>query len=97
MMLSDQVVQAVIATTGPAAIWLSQARSLQFRRWASVIGMASQPFWYLALKDSPHWGIIVVAVVSAMGWAMGLWVHWIAPRAPGGVGTIQLPPDSRRP
>ena len=83
-MPSDLITQSAIALSGPAAIWLSQARSLQLRRWASVIGACSQPFWFLALKDSDQWGIIVVSVVSALGWMWGIWVYWIAPAPPAG-------------
>lgn len=92
----DQIVQAAIAVMGPAAIWLSQARSAKFQRWACIIGIASQPFWFWALWNSPQWGVFVVAVVSALGWVKGLWVHWLAPRHGSGLDTIQLSPDGKR-
>lgn len=94
-MAADLLTQSVIALCGPAAIWLSQARGLQVRRWASVIGFASQPFWFWALKDSDQWGVVVVAIVSALGWMRGIWVYWIAPAPPAGLGTVALPPESR--
>lgn len=93
----DQLVQAVIAVMGPAAIWLSQSRSVQVQRWACVVGLASQPFWFWATWESGQWGVFVVSLVCAAAWLKGLWVHWLAPRPADGLGTIQLTPDSRRP
>ncbi|CAN7372714.1 hypothetical protein LJR074_002220 [Acidovorax sp. LjRoot74] len=91
----DQIVQTAIALLGPTAIWLSQSRSVRFQRWACIVGLASQPFWFWAVWDSGQWGVAVVAVVCALAWLKGLWVHWIAPRPPAGVGTVALPPESR--
>ena len=93
----DQIVQSALAILGPTAIWLSQSRSVRFQRWACIVGLVSQPFWFWSVWSSGQWGVGVVAVVCALAWLKGLWVHWLAPRPPGGVGTIQLPPDSRRP
>lgn len=98
-MPSDQLVQTAIALLGPTAIWLSQSRSVRFQRWACIVGLVSQPFWFWAVWDSGQWGVAVVAVVCALAWLKGLWVHWLAPRPAGGadgLGTIHLPPDSRR-
>ena len=94
-MSSDQLVQTAIAIMGPIAIWLSQSRRLRFQRWACIVGLMSQPFWFWATWDSGQWGVFVVAVVCLLAWLRGLWVHWIAPRPPLGVGTLALPPESR--
>ncbi|RYH20359.1 MAG: hypothetical protein EON54_26435 [Alcaligenaceae bacterium] len=94
-MPSDQTVQTAIALMGPTAIWLSQSRSLRFLRWACIVGLISQPFWFWAVMDSGQWGVAVVAIACALAWLKGLWVHWLAPRAPSGVGTLALPPESR--
>lgn len=94
-MPSDHLIQTAIALLGPTAIWLSQSRSQRFQRWACIVGLASQPFWLWAVWDSGQWGVAVVAVVCALAWLKGLWVHWLAPRPPSGVGTLALPPESR--
>ena len=94
-MPSDQIVQTALAILGPAAIWLSQSRSREFQRWACIVGLVSQPFWFLAVWESKQWGVAVVAVVCALAWLKGLWVHWLAPRPPSGVSTLALPPEIR--
>lgn len=68
----DQFVQTAIALLGPTAIWLSQSRSVRFQRWACIVGLVSQPFWFLATWDSWQWGVFVVAVVCLLAWLKGL-------------------------
>ncbi|EHL24867.1 hypothetical protein KYG_00647, partial [Acidovorax sp. NO-1] len=45
-MPSDQIVQTALAFLGPTAIWLSQSRSQQIQRWACIVGLIGQPFWF---------------------------------------------------
>ena len=94
-MPSELITQTAIALLGPAAIWLSQSRSVRYQRWACIVGLASQPFWFWAVWDSGQWGVAVVAVVCALAWLKGLRVHWIAPRPPKPMSTVALPPESR--
>ena len=94
-MPSDKIVQTALAILGPVAIWLSQSRSREFQRWACIVGLVSQPFWFWSVWRSGQWGVGVVAVVCALAWLKGLWVHWLAPRPPARVGTLALPPESR--
>lgn len=90
-----QLVQIAITLLGPTAIWLSQSRSVRFQRWACIVGLVSQPFWFWAAWDSGQWGVFVVAVVCLLAWLKGLWVFWLAPRPPDGVVTVALPPKGR--
>ncbi len=91
----NQITQTAIALLGAGAVWLSQSRSQQAQRWACIVGLLSQPFWFWAAWSSGQWGVFFVSVVCALAWAKGLWVHWIAPRPSSGVGIVTLPPESR--
>lgn len=91
--------QIAIALFGACAAWLSQARSLNARRWACVLGLLGQPFWLYAFWYTRQWGLLVIAAVYLAAWLRGLWVYWLA--AQGGdevqgarLGTIQLTPGS---
>ena len=68
---------------------------MQFQRWACVFGLISQPFWFWSVWRSGQWGVGVVAVVCALAWLKGLWVHWLAPRPPSGLAMLSLPPESK--
>jgi hypothetical protein len=91
----DPLIQTSLAILGPTAIWLSQSRTMQFQRWACVVGLISQPFWFWSVWRSGQWGVGVVAVVCALAWLKGLWVHWLAPRPPSGLAMLSLPPESK--
>ncbi|ATG93961.1 hypothetical protein C8246_20005 [Paracidovorax avenae] len=92
--------QIAIAFFGAFAAWLSQARSARWRRWACVVGLLGQPFWFWAGWRSGHWGVFAASALYALAWLQGAWVYWLAPRraggdAPAGLGTIQLAPGGR--
>lgn len=36
----------MIALTGVSAIWLSQSKRDDYRKYASVLGLIGQPFWF---------------------------------------------------
>jgi len=87
--------QIAIALLGAAAAWLSQARSLQSRRWACIFGLLGQPFWFYASWHTGQWGVFAVSVIYLCAWLRGLWVYWVAQRSEpqdSGLGTIQLTP-----
>ncbi|KAB2901003.1 MAG: hypothetical protein F9K35_06185 [Burkholderiaceae bacterium] len=89
--------QIAIAALGAVAVWLSQARSEAARRWACITGLCSQPFLFYAVWNFGLSEAFVFSALYAVAWLHGLWVYWLRPRPATGVGTIQLPPESRNP
>ena len=69
----------MIAACGLATVWLSQCRSHRARRWAAPIGLIAQPAWIYASWQAQQWGILILSVVYAAGWARGIWTHWVRP------------------
>ena len=89
--------QIAIAIFGTIAAWLSQSRDNSARRWAPVMGMIGQPFWFYAAWLADQWGILAVSVLYTLAWMRGLWVHWIAPKPVlRRMGTLEFPPQSMR-
>lgn len=60
------------------AIWLTQDTSLQRRRWASIFGLVSQPFWFYAAISTQQWGVFILSLLYTGVWAKGFYTHWIA-------------------
>ncbi|HDY98737.1 MAG TPA: hypothetical protein ENH72_09620 [Pseudomonas sabulinigri] len=60
------------------AIWLTQEKRIERRRWASVFGLISQPFWFWAAISSQQWGILLLSLLYTAVWAKGFYTHWIA-------------------
>lgn len=73
--------QIGIVCTGVVAVWLSQDSRDHWRRYASLFGLAGQPFWLWAAWTAGQWGILVISLLYTASWARGMWVHWLRPKA----------------
>ena len=51
-----------IVIFGVSAIWLSQSTTLTARKYASLCGLMSQPFWFYVTIQSEQWGIVFVCM-----------------------------------
>lgn len=69
--------QIGIALLGVTAILLTQSRSEKARRWACIVGLAAQPFWFWATYSAAQWGIFAMTFLYTASWGKGLWTHWI--------------------
>lgn len=75
----DTHVQIFIALFGVTAIALSQCESPSLRRWASVFGLVSQPFWYWTSWHAEQWGIFALSFLYTAAWMKGFWGAWVKP------------------
>lgn len=71
--------QTFIAVFGVVAVFLSQDRSAEVRRWAPVFGLLAQPFWFYATWQAEQWGIFALSFLYAASWIRGLWTQWVRP------------------
>lgn len=71
--------QIIIGAAGISTVYLSQSRAHAARKWAAPIGLAAQPAWLYASWEAAQWGIFVLSIVYAIGWARGVYTHWIRP------------------
>jgi len=69
--------QVVIAFTGTVSIFLTQSRNEQKRKYACLVGMAGQPFWFIATYQAQQWGILALTLLYTLAWARGIYYHWI--------------------
>ncbi|SEU12973.1 hypothetical protein [Stenotrophomonas indicatrix] len=80
------IVQAAIAFTGFTAIWLTQSKREDVRRFACLFGLLGQPFWFASSIAAEQWGIVVLCCFYTVAWARGVWNNWIKPEVPDGRG-----------
>ncbi|WP_223880363.1 hypothetical protein [Stenotrophomonas sp. Br8] len=78
--------QIAIAATGVTAIWLTQSKSTQVRRFACLFGLAGQPFWFASAITAEQWGIVVLCCFYTVAWARGVWNNWLSPKRKGADG-----------
>jgi len=69
--------QAMIAVLGVTAVFLSQCESEKFRKWAGIVGLCGQPFWFIATWKAEQWGIFALCFFYAFAWAKGVYIYWI--------------------
>lgn len=67
----------MIALTGVSAIWLSQSKRTDYRKYASILGLIGQPFWFYSSFASEQWGIFLLSFFYTMAWARGFYNYWI--------------------
>lgn len=71
------IAQVGILISGVTAIWLTQDKRQNWRRWACIFGLAGQPFWLYATISSEQWGMVAVCVLYTFAWVRGVWTNWI--------------------
>jgi hypothetical protein len=72
--------QFMIGCLGGAAVYLSQDLRASWRRWACVLGLLGQPFWFYAAWRADQWGILLVCVFCAISWGKGFYNYWLKSR-----------------
>lgn len=69
------LVQTALAISGVSAVFLSQHKDPELRRWACIVGMIGQPFWFIAAYPQP--GMLFVVALYTFCWGQGIWNQWI--------------------
>ncbi len=65
------MVQAALIIFGVLAVALTQSTNPAYRKWAPVVGLLGQPFWFLAAYPQP--GMLFVVCLYTLVWAKGCW------------------------
>lgn len=71
--------QLVIPITGASAIALSQSSKDKTRRWACILGLIGQPFWFYSTWTSGNYGIFLACFLYLLAWLKGFHQHWVIP------------------
>lgn len=79
--LINILAQAGIAIFGLSAIFLAQSAHIDYRRWASVLGLLGQPLWFTTSYISESWGIFILCFFYTFAWGKGFYIHWISKSA----------------
>ena len=77
MEILELTTQRIIAVTGSIAAFFSQCRSIQLRKWACIIALIGEPFWFYATYTAEQWGIFAVCFLYTLAWLKGFKLYWI--------------------
>jgi nicotinamide riboside transporter PnuC len=65
----DIIVQIAIFILGASAIILVARKN----KWGFVIGLLSQPFWFITSYQNQQWGIFLVGIIYTISWIYGIY------------------------
>jgi len=71
------VSQIFIGLFGVTAIFLTQDHRHEWRKWASVFGLAASPFWFYTTIYNEQWGITALNFLYLYSWGRGFVNVWI--------------------
>jgi len=76
----DVISQTVIMCTGIVAAWLSQDHRYHHRKYACLIALVGQPFWWYSTFIASQWGIFAMSIFYTVAWMKGTYNYWIKKR-----------------
>ncbi len=65
----DTLSQGSIFVLGALSVFLIARKN----KWGFVLGLLSQPFWYVTAYLHEQWGIFLVSFVYTASWAYGIY------------------------
>jgi len=69
--LVDSALQIALAVLSIVAAYLV-ASDGPWQRWGYVVGLTSQPFWFVATWRARQYGILLVAIFYTGAWVQGI-------------------------
>lgn len=71
--------QIAVSVLGVLCVYLSQHNKDSVRRYACVVALISQPFWFYIAWEAAQWGVFGLGVVYLAVWLKSFYQHWIKP------------------
>lgn len=68
--------QLAIAVFGLTSMWMALGNSAPLRKWAPILGLVGQPFWFMATVPTQQWGMVALCVAYTLVYANGVRVQW---------------------
>lgn len=68
--------QLFIALFGLTSMWMALGNSAPLRKWAPVLGLLGQPFWFAATVPTQQWGMVALCVAYTLVYLNGVRVQW---------------------
>lgn len=65
----DTIAQIFIGIFGVSSILLVAKKN----KWGFILGMCSQPFWYITSIAHRQWGIVVLSIFYTFSWGLGIY------------------------
>ena len=72
--------QIIIFIFGVSAIFMSQSDVPKINRYACIVALIAQPFWFYTSWTHQQYGIFIMSFFYTVAWGIGLKTHWFNSR-----------------
>lgn len=71
--------QFLLALFTISSMWLTQDKDQNVARYACIVGMCAQPFWFYSVfsKSEIDWGVFAVCCFCTFTWFRGIVNNWL--------------------
>lgn len=72
------VIQFLIILTGGLAILFTQQNKYYIlKKYAPILGLIGQPFWFYTSYTNEQWGIFILSFFYSYAWYIGIKNYWL--------------------
>ena len=68
--------QILIALFGLTAMFCAMGNNARLRKWAPIIGLCAQPFWFMATIPSGQYGMVLLCCAYTAIYLNAAWKNW---------------------
>jgi len=70
------MIQLALAFFGLSAMFMATGGNPDLYRWAPLVGLCAQPFWFVFAVRSKAWGLIVLSIAYSAVYVRGALIQW---------------------
>lgn len=70
------MIQLALAFFGLTALYMATGHNPVARKWAPVIGLCGQPFWFIFSVQASAWGLLALSLTYSAVYLRGIWLQW---------------------
>jgi hypothetical protein len=72
--MADSIIQFCVAVIGLASIYAALHTSVAVRKFAPILGLVGQPFWFYVTITAEQWGMVALCLAYTVVYLRSLWV-----------------------
>lgn len=72
--MADSIIQFNVALLGLASIYCAMHTRAAVRRFAPILGLIGQPFWFYVTITAGQWGMVALCAAYTVVYVRTLWV-----------------------
>jgi hypothetical protein len=68
--------QLALAAFGLSSLWMAMGNNVTARRWAPVVGLIGQPFWFAFAWQTEGWALLALTCAYTAVYVRGAWLSF---------------------